>query len=174
MIELILIDIDGVMTDGTKIYDGTGVCVYKKFCDCDFTAIKRMKAAGVSVCFLSGDETINKAMANNRNIDFYFSRGKEKLEFLPMLCKKYGATPKKTLYIGDDIFDVELLKAVGYPFCPEDAIPEVRQVCDSLGTLSVKGGDKVISSLYAKLVRWGLVKNIGAEGIQSLDLEEIW
>ena len=42
----------------------------KSFCDKDFTAIKRIKAAGVKVCFLSGDENVNKAIADN-STNFY-------------------------------------------------------------------------------------------------------
>ena len=74
MINLVILDIDGVMTDGTKVYDESHNVIYKKYCDRDFTAIKRLKDCGVSVCFLSGDKRINEGMAASRNIDFYYSR----------------------------------------------------------------------------------------------------
>ena len=60
MINLVILDIDGVMTDGTKVYDESHNVIYKKYCDRDFTAIKRLKDCGVSVCFLSGDKRINE------------------------------------------------------------------------------------------------------------------
>lgn len=174
MLKLAILDIDGVMTDGTKVYAKTGTCIAKKYCDCDFTAIKRLKAVGVKVCFLSGDKEINQAMAKNRNIDFYFARGRDKVEFLPELCKIYKATPKETLYVGDDIFDVELLKAVGYPFCPSDAIFDVKEVCSNRGILEVPAGNKVIASLYDHLVLRGTIKSADAADIKSLDLAESW
>ena len=52
-IKLAILDVDGVLTDGKKTYDNTGLCIYKTFCDKDFTAIKKLKALGISVCFLS-------------------------------------------------------------------------------------------------------------------------
>ena len=89
IVKLIILDVDGVLTNGKKIYNSEGVCSYKTFCDKDFTAIKKFKASGVSVCFLSGDENINKEIAKNRNIDFYSSRFKKKEDFLPELLKTY-------------------------------------------------------------------------------------
>ena len=59
--DLLVIDIDGVMTDGTKLYDTYGNIYLKKFNDKDFSAIKRFKELGVEVCFLSADQNINKA-----------------------------------------------------------------------------------------------------------------
>ena len=65
-VELVILDIDGVMTDGRKYYGVDGVPFAKTYCDKDFTAIKRIRGAGVPVCFVSGDENVNKAMAENR------------------------------------------------------------------------------------------------------------
>ena len=55
MIKLLILDVDGVLTDGNKTYDINHTCVYKKFNDRDFTAIKRFKATGINVVLLSGD-----------------------------------------------------------------------------------------------------------------------
>ena len=82
MIKLVILDIDGIMTDGRKYYGLDGIPFAKTYCDKDFTAIKRIKGAGVEVCFLSGDERVNMAMAKNRNIPFYSARGKDKADFV--------------------------------------------------------------------------------------------
>ncbi len=76
MIKLLILDVDGVLTDGNKIYDINHTTVYKKFNDRDFTAIKRFKAGGINVIFVSGDN-FNEGMAKKRNIDFYCSRGSD-------------------------------------------------------------------------------------------------
>ena len=86
-IELVVLDIDGILTDGKKYYDQSGMPFAKTYCDKDFTAIKRLRGAGINVCFLSGDENVNKAMAENRNIDFYSARGKDKADFIPIFEK---------------------------------------------------------------------------------------
>ena len=54
-LKLVILDIDGVMTDGKKFYDKNGDVLCKQYNDKDFTAIKRFMATGIDVCFLSGD-----------------------------------------------------------------------------------------------------------------------
>ena len=95
MIKLLILDVDGVLNDGKKYYDLNGSIFAKQFSDKDFTAIKRFKASGVNVCFLSGDNKINESIAKNRNIDFYYSRGEgclSKEEHIPVFEKKYNRT----------------------------------------------------------------------------------
>ena len=91
MIKLVILDIDGILTDGRKYYGLDGIPFAKTYCDKDFTAIKRLRGAGVKVCFLSGDERVNKTMAINRNIDFYSARGKDKADFITEFEKTYKA-----------------------------------------------------------------------------------
>jgi 3-deoxy-D-manno-octulosonate 8-phosphate phosphatase (KDO 8-P phosphatase) len=112
-IDLIILDIDGIMTDGKKTYDLAGNVISKTYCDKDFTAIKRMRAAGLKVCFLSGDNRINQLMAANRNIDFYYARGVDKVSFVDSFEKKYNTTRERMLYLGDDLFDMNIMKEVG-------------------------------------------------------------
>ena len=109
MIKLLILDIDGVMTDGAKVYGLDGLTISKRYCDRDFTAIKQFKASGVQVCFLSGDDKVNKQMAKNRKTDFYYSREKEKTDFLPEFEKKYSCSTDEMAYVGDDIFDIPFI-----------------------------------------------------------------
>jgi len=88
MIKLLILDVDGVMTDGKKYYDRDGTVRYKTFCDKDWTAIKRFRALGINVMFLTGDG-YNVQIANNRNIDVIVTRNKEKADYLPEICKDY-------------------------------------------------------------------------------------
>ncbi len=88
---LLILDVDGVLTDGTKVYDSEHNVLSKRYVCKDFTAIKRFVAAGVKVVFLSGD-IFNKSMAEKRNIDFYCSRGEDlsldKSRFIPIFSEK--------------------------------------------------------------------------------------
>ena len=90
MIKLLILDVDGILTDGKKYYNNKGDVVMKTFCDKDWTAIKRFKALGTNVVFLTGDP-FNKAIAKNRNIDVYINRksGKhtDKSKYVDELCK---------------------------------------------------------------------------------------
>jgi 3-deoxy-D-manno-octulosonate 8-phosphate phosphatase (KDO 8-P phosphatase) len=153
MIKLILLDVDGVLTDGKKYYDREGNVRMKTFCDKDWTAIKRFKALGIPVVFLTGD-SFNVTIAENRNIDVYVNRGSthhtDKVEFLPEICKSYGVTPEEILYAGDDIFDVQISKAVGYSYCPGDACHELQKIVGRV--INVKSGNNFVEALFSHLV----------------------
>jgi len=154
MIKLVILDIDGVMTDGTKAYDDNHDVIFKTYCDRDFTSIKRLKAAGVSVCFLSGDKSINEMMAKKRKVDFYYSRQKEKT--LYELLNKYKCAITEAAYIGDDIYDLPVLKKVSYSFCPSNAPEDVKHHCKHV--LSSKSGDSVVAEFYDVAVRKNLIE----------------
>tara|TARA_Y100000004_G_scaffold42146_1_gene46039 strand:- start:418 stop:954 length:537 start_codon:yes stop_codon:yes gene_type:complete len=176
MIKLVILDIDGVMTDGRKYYNTDGMPFAKTYCDKDFTAIKRLRGAGVNVCFLSGDDTVNRAMAKNRNIDFFYARGKDKAEFIPELAEKYNTTPEHMAYIGDDLFDSSMLEAVQFPFCPADACRDVKKICVSAfgyhNVLQSNGGCNVIMEMVDLMLERGLVNDCTMQDIEALDKNE--
>tara|TARA_R110000796_G_scaffold179586_1_gene296146 strand:- start:4520 stop:5044 length:525 start_codon:yes stop_codon:yes gene_type:complete len=172
MIQLVILDIDGVLTDGRKYYGLDGMPFAKTYCDKDFTAIKRLRGAGVSVCFLSGDTTVNEAMAKNRNIDFYAARGKDKADFIPEFCDKYNTSAEHMLYIGDDLFDSSVLQAVKYRFCPADACRDVKDICGHPNILSKDAGNNVITEMVEVLLQRGLIEDCTMEEIEELDKNE--
>lgn len=141
---LLIIDIDGVMTNGTKTYDREARVVGKNYCDLDFTAIKRFKAAGIKVCFLSGDKTINEAMALSRKIDFFHNTpGTDKIDYLYDLKLRYGAV--KVAYVGDDYYDLAIMNFVDLAFCPNTSPNIVKKVAQ---VINVPAGHGVIAGLY--------------------------
>lgn len=170
---LLILDIDGVLTDGKKYYDNSGRAVLKTFCDRDFTAIKKFKASGWDVVFLSGDPNINEAMAKNRNIPFYCNRVNNvmvnKLTFLTNLCEEYNVTVDDVVYVGDDIFDYDLLSAVGWAFCPFNSDPDVKDIST---VLNAKSGECCVAELYEYFRRIKKVKEVYAEDLESLDRNE--
>ena len=152
-IKLVMLDVDGVMTDGTKAYDENHNVISKSYCDRDFTAIKRIKDSGINVCLLSGDKRINKGMADGRGIDFYFSRDKPSI--LNEILSRYNCSLLDTVYVGDDIFDIPVLSLVGFPFCPRNAPIDVKMVCSHV--LKSDSGDSVVAELYDTLTSAGLI-----------------
>jgi 3-deoxy-D-manno-octulosonate 8-phosphate phosphatase (KDO 8-P phosphatase) len=170
MVKLLVLDVDGVLTDGTKLYSENGLGKMKSFCDKDFTAIKRIKASGVKVCFLSGDENVNRAIADNRNIDFHFARGKNKKDFLERFCMIYDCLADDICFVGDDLFDVDLLKSVKYSFCPTDSCEEVKESC--IHVLSSKGGHNLIMELHDYLLSNELIKKADLQSVMDLDAAE--
>lgn len=151
MVKLFLFDVDGVMTNGTKLYGKDGLCIGKNFCDLDWTALKRFKAAGVDVEAITGDNW-NSDILYNRNISFTLSRGKRKEDFLPEICERNNVKLEEIAYVGDDIFDIGLLELVGYPFAPKNAtrdiIPSNEKFSPDTIILKRNGGEGVIDEIF--------------------------
>lgn len=148
-LKLLILDVDGVMTDGTKTYNGKHNVLSKRYADKDFTAIRLFKRLKISVCLLSSDKRMNEAMAEKRGIDFFYSRNPDgsidKKQFLPQLLEKYQSDIDQTVYIGDDFFDLDIMLELPYEnrVCPQDSPMYVKEKCGKV--LKRKGGTGVIA-----------------------------
>jgi YrbI family 3-deoxy-D-manno-octulosonate 8-phosphate phosphatase len=165
MIKLLILDVDGVLTDGNKIYDVEHNAVYKKFNDRDFTAIKRFTAAGVKVVFISGDN-FNRNMTEKRNEDLSL----DKSRYLKEFEKSYKISIENMAFIGDDYFDLSIIKGVNYSFCPSNSPEIVKNNC--FHTLERKSGDGVIVELYDLLVGKHF-EEPSEEEVNNLDKKEL-
>ena len=150
LFKLLILDVDGVLTDGKKYYDQTGLGIMKTFNDKDFTAIKRFEANGIKVVWLSGDININQTIAKNRNIPFFctqLANGEKLLKssFLPEFKRLYEVKEDEIAFVGDDLFDLDLLEILFWTFCPKDAPKIVKKHAK---TLPVNSGEGVIKELY--------------------------
>ena len=151
-IKVLGIDVDGIMTNGTKLYDRDAKCIAKQYNDRDFTAIRRLKDAGIYVCLISGDRNINEEMASKRNIDFYYVNVHtgSKVDTMEGILKERGLTWKDAAYIGDDYFDLPLLTKVCYAYCSSDSIIDIKYN-PHVKMLSGCGGTGVLDELYKVL-----------------------
>lgn len=177
-IKLLILDIDGILTDGTKVYNQEGMPFAKRYNDKDFTAIKRFRASGIQVCFLSGDDNVNKAMADKRNIDFFSARGIDKAEFIPQFVEKYKCSIDEMAYIGDDYFDLSIMEIVRFPFCPTEAPHDLIELCGGTfyndtfnGIMKRSGADGMVAELYDMFIHVGGKKATHDE-IMELDRKE--
>jgi 3-deoxy-D-manno-octulosonate 8-phosphate phosphatase (KDO 8-P phosphatase) len=173
-IKLLILDVDGVLTDGTKTYDKDHKVISKKFKCKDFTAIKRIIASGIRVVMVSGDN-FNESMAKKRNIDFYCSRNSDlsldKSRYVNLFEEKYGISKSNMSFVGDDFFDLSIIKILSYTFCPSDSPRIVKDNCKY--TLTSKGGDGVIVELYDFLIEQGFILDASEEIVNELDKKEI-
>ncbi len=152
--KLLILDVDGVLTDGTKYYGIDGCTPYKRFHDLDFTAIKCFQSKGCKVCWLSADANVNEKVAEDRGIDFHNSRNADgtinKVEWLSKLLLLYGIDDDAVAYVGDDLFDIPIMKAVqlmgGTAYCPNTAAPQVQEIVTEI--LPRRGGDGVVMELF--------------------------
>tara|TARA_B110000483_G_C18145193_1_gene523124 strand:+ start:803 stop:1339 length:537 start_codon:yes stop_codon:yes gene_type:complete len=171
--KLIILDIDGVMTDGKKFYTGDGNILCKQYNDKDFTAIKRFLALNINICFLSGDNW-NKTMADNRNINFYSGRinnGKmSKSEIFNKILEDYTLKNDEVIYVGDDIFDIEVLKIVKEGFCPNDSPSDVKKVST---VINKNGGDGVVAALFEILLERKVIVSPDINIVRNIDSKEL-
>lgn len=137
--KLIITDIDGVWTDGGMYYDQTGN-EWKKFNTSDSAGVLFCKKLNIPVCIITGENTdIVKRRSDKLKIDFLYQGISNKLEIANALCEKMNITLKDVAYIGDDLGDMELLKAVGFSCAPSNASLYIQKTVHYVTQL--KGGE---------------------------------
>lgn len=124
-IELLLMDCDGVLTDGRLYYSSAGEEI-KVFHVRDGFGLVKWKAAGKSWGIITGrsSECLTRR-ANELNADHLVQGSSNKLADVISIIDKLGLDLTQVAYIGDDEPDVEALKNVGFSIGVGDAVPEV-------------------------------------------------
>lgn len=124
-IRLLILDVDGVMTDGRIIFDSNGI-ESKFFNVKDGHGIKMLQRGGIEVAIISGRES--KVVANRAaelGIERVFQKSLNKMEPYLKILADTGLTDGDVAFIGDDLIDIPVLKRVGFAAAPADAIDEV-------------------------------------------------
>lgn len=136
-IRLLLLDVDGVMTDGRIIYDGNGI-ESKFFNVKDGFGIKQLQRAGIEVGIISGRHSkVSADRAAELGIDIVYQKVSDKLVPYEEILHKRGLSDSQVAYMGDDIMDLPILKRVGLAASPADAVgavlPHVHYVAANRG-----------------------------------------
>ena len=133
-VQLVVFDIDGVMTDGTISVDDNGVeC--KQFHVRDGTGIKFLIRSGLRVAVISGREcAANLHRARELGIEDIIQNAKLKLPPYEQLLKKYNLTDEQVCYVGDDLLDLPLVTRAGFGVAVADAVDELRAAADYVTT----------------------------------------
>ncbi len=127
-VKLLILDIDGVLTDGRVVYDDTGREI--KFFDVkDGHGMKLLMRAGFEIVLLSGRKSeANRHRARDLGVDELYEDAKIKLPLLEEILEKKGLDPEEVAFMGDDLIDLPPMRAVGLAMCPADAWDPVKQV----------------------------------------------
>ena len=125
-IKLIVLDVDGVLTDG-KLYIGNDGEEYKSFHTQDGMGISLARYAGIKFAIITGRTSMAVSKrAEELKIDFVYQGISEKIKALDELREKTGIQLNEICYVGDDINDLPILKIVGFPAAPNNAVPLVK------------------------------------------------
>jgi YrbI family 3-deoxy-D-manno-octulosonate 8-phosphate phosphatase len=138
-IKMLVLDVDGVLTDG-GMYLSDGGLEIKKFNTKDGMAIKRLVKNGIAVGMLS--HGYNRALVKHRadmlGVQFVYTGQERKEVVLKKWMKKLTLAKENIAYIGDDINDLDVIAQVGFSAAPADAVEEVKVAVSYV--LTEKGG----------------------------------
>ena len=124
-IRLLLLDVDGVMTDGRIIYDSNGVET-KFFNVKDGHGIKMLQRTGVAVGIISGRHSqVVANRADELGIELLYQKALEKIPAYEDVLRRTGLADRQVAYMGDDILDIPVMSRVAFAAAPADAVPEV-------------------------------------------------
>ena len=146
-----IFDVDGIFTDGLIIVDSYGKesrCFNTK----DGIAVKIATEIGFNIAIISGasNEGI-RARLNRLGVENVFLGSKDKSKDLINYSKTNNILLEETIYMGDDLPDLEPMNLVGLKTCPHDASPEVRNICEYVSPH--KGGKGCVRDIIEQVLK---------------------
>jgi len=165
-IKLLILDIDGVLTDGGVYFDDSGQTM-RRFHVHDGLGIKSLMSSGVNCAIITAHTS--KSVENRAaqlGISELYQGVKDKATVLNEIINKINITTESVAYVGDDLNDLPTLKQVGFPITVANSVPEVKQaalyvtkkdggcgavreVCDLI-LQSIKGKQKAVGVIPAR------------------------
>ena len=151
MIRLLVLDVDGTMTDGGVYYDATGNET-KKFAIKDGAGLVLARTAGIRVMICTGPEceAVRRRAADLKITDVYQNVGK-KAAFLRGFMAENHYAREEVAYCGDDLNDLAAMALCGFVACPEDAAAEVKARADYI--CPQRGGEGAVRGAVEKILR---------------------
>lgn len=181
-IRLFLTDVDGCLTDGGMYYTASGD-EFKRFSVYDGMGMTLLRKAGIRCGILTSENTgIVLHRARKLCLDYlYMGVGRvvdkaqvkvfapalsepvllpamSKLEACQLICSEMGITMDQVCFVGDDVNDLSLLREVGFPVCPANAIEAVKQL-PGIMQLPCQGGNGAIRYLADRILDARMEKN---------------
>lgn len=129
-IRLLVLDVDGVMTDGRIILSASGEET-KSFCVKDGSGMKYWKRQGGLLAIITGRESpVVDHRAAELDVDAVRQNRKDKAPAFQEVLAALGVGPEETAVIGDDLPDLPMMRRCAFSACPADAVEEVRRQAD--------------------------------------------
>ena len=162
-IQLLVLDVDGVLTDGGLWFDAEGQ-LSKRFDVRDGLGIRLMQQAGLQIAFLSGGQGgATEVRARQLGIKHCLVGIKDKPTALTTLQNQLDVSVEQTAFVGDDLNDLAVRPVVGLLFTPADACRPVRRSADAV--LHRQGGHGAVRELAERILqgrgRWGSLRREG-------------
>ncbi|HEY8099097.1 MAG TPA: 3-deoxy-manno-octulosonate-8-phosphatase KdsC [Methylobacter sp.] len=134
-LKLLILDVDGVLTDGKLFFDNDGN-EYKSFHAQDGHGIKMLRQTGVEVAVISGRKSKSVALRmKNLGIEHVYQGHENKIAAFNEIIELLGITPDQAAHVGDDVIDLPVMVRVGLAIAVNDANFAVKQHADWCTTL---------------------------------------
>lgn len=151
-IRIVILDVDGVLTDGTFGYNSNPDDEIKFFNARDGHAMKMALRGDLKLGVISGRKSAaNRKRFNELGITFFYERQKNKLDCFQKVCEEMNISPEECLYIGDDVIDIPLVRRCGIGVAVADAVDELKDVADMITT--IKGGKGAVREVLVWLLK---------------------
>ena len=159
MIELLVLDVDGTLTDGKIIYTSNGDEL-KNFDVKDGLAIASWtKKLHKKVAIITGRKSkLVEHRAKELGITHLYQGVDNKDEILANILKEENLSWEQTAGIGDDLNDMKMLQKVGLSFAVGDAVTEIKSICDKVCTKN--GGDGAVREMIEYILNYDEQKKL--------------
>lgn len=150
-IELIILDVDGVMTDGSLFFGDDGQ-QYKAFNSLDGHGIRMVQECGFAIAIITGrqSEVVNHRM-NDLGVTTIYQGYRDKTPAYDQLIKDTCLSDDQIAYVGDDVVDLPVMSRVGLPIAVQNAHPYVKQHAEWVTEAS--GGRGAVREVCEMMIR---------------------
>jgi len=150
-IKLLLLDVDGVLTDGSITYTDSGEEI-KSFNAKDGLGIRLLMDSGVGVGIITGRKSNALVLrCKNLGIELLFDGISDKLQALDAVMETTGISLDAIAFAGDDLPDIPVMKKVGLSFAVADASPDVIKAADI--TCAQSGGKGAVRHICERILK---------------------
>ncbi|MDO4571319.1 MAG: HAD hydrolase family protein [Planctomycetia bacterium] len=150
-IQMILSDVDGVLTDGSLIFDAAGSEI-KSFSARDGLGTRIWLDKGYLFGFVTRRETeVVRRRAAELKIHACYQGAGKKVEHLEPICAQFHLEPSQIAYLGDDLVDWEFMRRVGIAAAPADAVQEIKEIAHIV--TQVPGGKGVAREVIEMILK---------------------
>ena len=160
-IKMLILDVDGVLTDGTIIINADG-SESKRFNLLDGHGIRMWRRAGLKVALLSGRYSkATEHRAKQLSVDYCLQDYHTKMEGLEKLREQAGVAQQNIAYIGDDLLDLPVIGCVGFGVAVANAVDEVKDMAHYVTTRTGGTGAvrEVIEYILKNTGKWQKLMN---------------
>jgi len=150
-VQMIVLDMDGVLTDGSLLVLPDGEWV-RRMHTRDGYALQLAVRKGYRVAVITGSSSKPvEERLRKLGVELVFQQVKDKLLLVNSLMQQHGLTREQVLYVGDDVPDMEAMQGCGVSCCPADAARDILEIAGYVSPF--RGGEGCVRDILEKLMR---------------------